>query len=260
MKKLIIYFGIIAGIMIAFLFIPVANIFIKVGFQGILKAATDRNALLAIITSFEAAFFATLISIALGTPLAYILARKKFYGKSFIESIVDLPLVIPHTVAGIALLLVLGRYGLLGQPLSYVGIKITDTILGITLAMLFVSAPFFINHAREGFEKVDPRIENVAMSLGASRFKAIMTTTLPLSIRNMVVGAIMAWARSISEFGAVIIIAYFPMVAPTYIYSQYVERGVNEAAGSAALLLLICIVVFISLRLWVTRWKAYDKD
>ncbi|KAA0007134.1 MAG: ABC transporter permease subunit [Thermoplasmata archaeon] len=260
MKGIKILIWVMAGIIIAFLFIPIVNLFIEVGFNGIAKAMADKAAMAAIATSFIAALFATLLSMAFGTPLAYLLARKNFYGKSFVESIVDLPVVIPHTVAGIALLLVLGRHGLLGQPLSYLGLRLTDTIFGVTLAMLFVSAPFFINQAREGFERVDPRMENVAMSLGASRLKAVMTTTLPISMRSIVTGAIMAWARSISEFGAVIIIAYFPMVAPTYIYSQYVERGVDYAAAPAALLLLICIAIFILLRLWAMRWRLYDKD
>ena len=163
-------------------------------------------------------------------------------------------------MAGIALLMVFGSSGLLGAPLEEFGIRIADSMLGITVAMMFVSAPFLINYAREGFEAVDPCLENIAMSLGASRFKAMATVTMPLSIRSIFVGSLMTWARAISEFGAVVVIAYFPMVAPTYIYSEYLQYGLSRAAPVAALLLLICVVIFISLRLISARWKRYDKD
>jgi len=253
-------FIILSSIMVAILFVPILNIFVYVGIDGIINAIKDKNAIASILVSFEAAFLSTLISMLFGIPLAYILARKNFIGKKIIAAIVDLPVIVPHTVAGIALLLVLGRNGLIGMPLSQIGFHLTDSLLGISLAMLFVSAPFFINYAREGFEAVDPKMENVAMSLGASRWKAITTITLPISMRNIFIGAIMAWARSISEFGAVIIIAYFPMVAPVYIYSKYIERGVAAAAAPAALLLLISILVFIVARVVANKWRRYDKD
>lgn len=252
--------AVLAAIAVIFIALPIANMLASVGIKGIAKAIADKNAINAILVSFEAAFLATLISLLFGVPLAYLLARKNFPGKTLIESIVDLPIIIPHTVAGIALLMVFGSSGLLGAPLEEFGIRIADSMLGITIAMMFVSAPFLINYAREGFEAVDPRLENIAMSLGASRFKAMATVTMPLSIRSIFVGSLMTWARAISEFGAVVVIAYFPMVAPTYIYSEYLQYGLSKAAPVAALLLLICVVIFISLRLISARWKRYDKD
>jgi len=240
-------------------FIPVANLLLSAGLSGIIKASFDRYAIKAILISFEAAFVATLLSIIFGVPLAYLMARKNFPGKSIIEGIIDLPIVIPHTVAGIALLMVLGRNGIIGAPLSQIGIRIADSMYGIVAAMMFVSAPFLINHAREGFEAVDPRMENVAISLGATRLQAITTITLPLSMRNLIVGSIMTWARAISEFGAVIVIAYFPMIAPTYIYSKYIEEGLAAAVAPAALLLLLTILVFVMARIVASKWRRYDK-
>jgi molybdate/tungstate transport system permease protein len=206
-----------------------------------------------------AAFYATVISIIFGVPLAYFLARKTFIGKKLVESIIDLPIVVPHVVAGIALLTVFGSKGLIGAPLDALGVRIADSMSGIVLAMLFVSAPFMINSAKSGFESVDPRLENVAMSLGASRTKAIMTVTIPLSSRNIFTGAVMTWARAISEFGAVVIIAYYPMAASTYIYSTYLSYGLDQSLPVAALLLLICIIIFITLRTISARWKQYDQ-
>jgi len=252
--------GVVGAVAIAFIALPIVNMFLVVGLDGLMEAWSDNNALKAIALSMQAALYATLLSMAFGVPLAYFLARKKFPGKMFIESIIDLPIVIPHTVAGIALLMVLGTHGFFGAPLEEMGIKIADSLPGIVVAMVFVAAPFLINSAREGFEAVDPRLENVAMSLGASRLKSLFTVTIPLSIRNLFVGAIMTWARAISEFGAVVVIAYFPMVAPTYIYSQYLQYGLTKAGPVAALLLLICVVIFLALRTISGRWKRYDKD
>jgi len=251
--------AVLAAIVVIFIALPIANVFASVGIKGIAKAMADKNAIEAILVSFEAAFFATLLSLLFGIPLAYLLARKEFPGKAIVESIVDLPIIVPHTVAGIALLMIFGSSGLLGVPLEEFGVRIADSMLGIVIAMMFVSTPFLINYAREGFESVDPRLENIAMSLGASRFKAMASITMPLSIRSIFVGSLMTWARAISEFGAVVVIAYFPMVAPTYIYSEFLQHGVSKAAPIAALLLLICIVIFISLRLLLARWKS-DKN
>lgn len=260
LDKVIVVASIAGAILITMLLLPILNILFSVGPNKILEAAMDRDALSAILISFEAALIATFLSFIFGVPLAYIMARKNFYGKSIIESIVDLPVVIPHTVAGVALLMVFGRRGIIGAPLDNIGVRISDSILGIVAAMMFVSAPFLINQAREGFESIDPRMENVAMSLGATRTQVLMTITLPLSIRNLLVGSIMTWARAISEFGAVIVIAYFPMVAPTYIYSKYIEQGLVASAPIAALLLLITVAIFVFMRIILSRWRIYDKD
>ncbi|HDN95683.1 MAG: molybdenum ABC transporter permease [Thermoplasmata archaeon] len=259
-ERILIYMSILGGVAVIFIALPIINVFASVGIDGIIEAMKDKNAINAIIVSFEAAFFATLLSLIFGVPLAYILARKDFPGKSLIESIIDLPVIIPHTVAGIALLMIFGSNGLIGAPLEEFGVKIVDSMLGITIAMMFVSMPFLINYAREGFEAVDPRLEYIAMSLGATKTKAIFSITLPLSIRSIFVGSLMTWARAISEFGAVVVIAYFPLTAPSYIYSQYLQYGLKKSAPIAAFLLFICIVIFISLRIASTRWKRYDKD
>ncbi|MCD6512500.1 MAG: ABC transporter permease [Thermoplasmata archaeon] len=260
MDRLMLASSVAGAFIITLLLLPVLNLLFSAGFDGLLDAITDKNALQAIFTSFEAAFLATVLSFIFGVPLAYLMARKDFFGKSVIESVIDLPIVIPHTVAGIALLMVFGRNGIIGSPLNEIGIRLSDSMAGIVMAMMFVSSPFLINHAREAFESIDPKMENVAISLGATRAKAIWSITLPLSMRNLMVGSIMTWARAISEFGAVIIIAYFPMIAPTYIYSKYVEQGLYAAMPAAALMLVLTIVIFMAMRLVIHKWRRYDTD
>ena len=184
-----------------------------------------------------------------GVPLAYILARKKFFGKSFIESIVDLPLAIPHTVAGILLLFVFGRYGMVGVLFErFFSLRFVGTKLGIIVAMLFVSLPFMVNYAREGFEMVDVRLEQVASTLGATPFEVFRRVSLPLAIRGVLTGWVLTWARAISEFGAVIILAYHPMTAPIKVYDVFTQLDLKHSSAVAVLFLVICLAGFVIFR------------
>lgn len=261
-EKTILIFTLLGVIILAFIVIPIVNMIatqVILDVDALIKTAKDLSVLKSIWLSIYAAFLATLIALIFGVPLAYVLARRDFWGKESIESIIDVPIVIPHTVAGIALLTVFGSHGLIGYPLSnYIGF--VDALPGIVVAMLFVSVPFLINSAREGFESVDPRLENVARSLGASRWKAVCEITIPLASRHILVGAIMSWARAISEFGAVVIIAYYPMIASTLIYERFLSEGLSASRPVAVLLMIVCLLVFILLRAISARWKRYDRD
>lgn len=256
MKKIeltTIFFVLMGFFILAFIVLPVATLLLSEDIGTLIETARDPLVFDAIFLSVYAAFLATLIALALGVPLAYILARKNFPGKQIINAIVDVPIVIPHTVAGIALLTVFGSTGIVG---SRAGIFV-DSIFGIIVAMLFVSAPFLINSAREGFESVDPKVENVSRSLGASPIKTFFKISLPLASRSILTGSIMTWARAISEFGAVIIIAYYPMIAPTLIWDR-LSYGINYSRPVAVLLIIICLVVFIALRT-ISR-ERHDKS
>ncbi len=169
-----------------------------------------------------------------------------------LEGIIDIPVVVPHTAAGIALLFVFGRNFLIGKAFANLGISFVDSLAGIVIAMLFISVPFLINSAKEGFNKVDVRLEKVSRSLGASAWQTFTRVTLPLAWRSILSGNIMMWARGISEFGAVIILTYYPMTAPTLIYQRYETLGLSYSQPVAALLIIICVVSFILL-----RWLAY---
>jgi len=261
-EPLMLLFYVLSLILLLFVFVTLANMIVGqvlTDFSGLVEAAQNRSVLRSISLSMYAGLLATAISFVLGVPTAYILARKDFFGKRVVESLLDIPVVVPHTVAGIALLTVFGSNGLLGGPLgSY--IQFRDALPGIVVAMLFVSTPFFTNSAREGFQSIDPRLENAARSLGAPMWKAFCFVTLPLASRHLLIGSIMCWARAISEFGAVVIIAYYPMIGPTLIYDRFLSHGLSASRPVAVLLILVTLTIFIAVRIMSAGWRVYDKD
>ncbi|MEA3309906.1 MAG: ABC transporter permease [Chloroflexota bacterium] len=203
----------------------------------------------AILRTFYASFLATAIAFFLGVPLAYMLARVEFPGQELVQGLIDLPIVVPHSAAGIALLMVFGRRMWLGRLFERVGIRFVSNFPGIVIALLFVSLSFLVNAAREGFEAVDPRLERVARTLGASPWQAFWRISFPLAWHSILSGIILMWARGLSEFGAVVILVYHPMVAPVLIYERFESFGLHYARPVAALLILICLAVFVLLRL-----------
>ena len=215
----------------------------------VLKAAvTDSEVMGSILLTLRCALWATLVCAVFGIPLAYMLARRHFPGRGLVQGIIDLPVMIPHTAAGIALLMVYGRAFLVGKAFASVGVSFVGTEAGISLAMAFVSLPFLVNAAREGFLSFDPRLERVARTLGASPWKAFFRVSLSLSWRSILSGGIMMWARGISEFGAVIVLAYHPMTAPVLIWERFESYGLKYARPVAVVLILLCLIIFAALR------------
>ena len=249
-NRLTVTFLLLGLLIFLFIVIPLAKmIFTSASEVEILwETILDSEVIGAIGLTLFAALIATLIGFILGVPLAYLLARHNFKGKRLIEGLIDVPIVVPHTAAGIALLFVFGRQTLLGQAFATVGITFIDSIAGIVIAMLFVSIPFLIDSAKEGFKKVDVRLENVARTLGASPWQAFMKIAFPLAWRSILTGNIMMWARGISEFGAVIILAYHPMIAPVLVYERFQAYGLDYARPIAVLLIIVSVLVFIALR------------
>jgi molybdate/tungstate transport system permease protein len=223
--------------------------------EGLFTAATDPVVINSIVLTLFSSFLATLIGVILGTPLAYVLARHDFPGKSIIESIIDIPVIIPHSVAGIALYALFMSRSPVGGAFGNIGIVFEDSMWGIVVAMLFVSTPFYVNAAKEGFRSINPRLERVARTLGANHWTSFYKITFPLAVRHLFSGAIMSWARGISEFGAVIMIAFYPMIAPVLIYYRFTTHGLAGSQPIAVLLILICIGVFILLRASVRYWE-----
>jgi len=248
-SKLTIPFALLAIVLVFFVGAPIANIYgvqlIK-DFEGLVRAATDpavyHSIWLSVYASALAAFFAFLF----GTPLAYILARKEFPGKSFVARIVDLPMVIPHIAAGIMLYGIFNRSGFIGGLVDEF-LLFEDALPGIVVAMLFVSLPFFVNSAREGFESVDPRLEHVSRTLGETPWRTFFKVSFPLASSHLLTGAILSWARGISEFAAVAIIAYYPKTAPVLIRDRFTAYGLTSSRPATILLVTICLVTFIFL-------------
>jgi molybdate transport system permease protein len=147
------------------------------------------------------------LTIAFGTPVAYLMARYKFTGWRVLDTLIDLPMVLPPAVAGLSLLMLFGRTGFLGSMLNTWGIDVAFTTAAVVLAQTFVAAPFYIRSARAGFESVDPKLERVAATLGESEARVFWRITVPLALPSLLSGAIMSWARGLGEFGATIMFA-----------------------------------------------------
>ena len=253
-------FWLIGGLLVLFIVLAILSIAVpELGNPGHLAdVATDPSVLLTLGITLVAGLNAVAILVLVGTPLAYALSRSTFPGKGLVESIIDLPLILPHTVAGLMVYLLFMSKGILGAPLGNVGIVFEDAYPGIVVAMVFVAIPYYVNTAREGFETVPVRLENVARTLGASRSRAFWHIALPLSSRHIYYGALLAWGRAIGEFAAVIIIAYFPMVISTLIYYRFATGGLSEAMSVALVMIVICGAIFVLFRLLLK--KKGDPD
>lgn len=242
-------FGLLGSLLVALIAWPLLRTVLSSPPAALWQTLLDREVQAAILRTFSASFLATLVATLLGVPLAYLLARTEFPGKGVVEGVIYLPIVVPHSAAGIALLLAFGRGTLLGRAFEAVGIRFVSAFPGIVLAMLFVGLSFLVSAAREGFEGVDPRLERVARTLGASSWQTFWKVSLPLAWRSILSGMILTWARGLSEFGAVVILAYHPMVAPVLLYERFESLGLAHAQPIAAWLILICLGVFVALRL-----------
>lgn len=236
------------GLMLAFIAVPLVRLAVAAPPSALRQAATTAQVRDATLLSLQAAAITAGIATILGVPLAYLLARGTFRGRGLLQAVVDLPLVVPHTVAGIALLFLFGRTGWVGAPAAALGVSFYGSQWGIVAGMLFVSAPFAVNSARVAFEAIDPRLERAALSLGASPWYAFRRVTLPLAARGVLTGAVLVYARSISEFGAVVIIAYYPVTAPVEIYNLFLQSGLTESTAAAVILLIVTLSTFIVFR------------
>lgn len=225
----------------------------------LLKVAASSRVIESILLTFGAGASAVLLLIIFGTPLAYILARSRpSRFKGVVESIIDIPLILPHTVAGLLVYLLFMRRGWLGAPLLEVGIAFEDALPGTIVAMLFVASPFYINSMREGFEKVPIHLENVARTLGAGTFTTFRTVSLPLSLRHMYSGALLAWGRAIGEFAGVIMIAYYPFIISTLIYYSFTTDGIHTSRSIAFTVIVVSFAVFYILRRMTRYLGRYD--
>jgi len=202
------------------------NLFYSVGVSSIFETLQDKETYDSIFLTLKASFYAVLFVCFTGIPLAYLIARYNFWGKSVLESLLDIPVMVPHTAAGIALLISFSN-GYIGEFLSYLGLEFIDTTTGIISAMMFLSAPFLINGAKEGFKKVDVKYEYVARTLGASKISVFLSISLPNAKNDILNGALMMWSRGLGEFGAVVIIAYHPMITPVLIYDKFNNFGLK---------------------------------
>ncbi len=244
-----------SAIILMFIIAPLAGMFLATSPSEIFETARDTEVQESIKLTLWVSLAATIIFSVAAIPLAYLLARKEFPLKAVVSGIIDLPVVIPHSAAGIAILGFVSRDSVLGKIGSAVGLNFVGHPAGIAIAMAFVSLPFLINAARDGFTGVPVRLEKAALTLGASPARVFFTISLPLAWRNIVSGLIMMFARGMSEFGAVIMVAYHPMITPILIYERFGAFGLKYARPVSVLFIMISLAVFIALRL-----LARNKD
>ena len=248
-RGLMFVFSLAGGLLLAFIALPLLQLYGTQTPASLMRVAAMAEVRNAILLSVEAAFLATACAALLGVPLAYLLARSAFPGKGLVEAVVDLPLAVPHTVVGIALLFVFGRTGIVGAPISeFTGYQFWGSAGGIVIAMLYVAVPYTVNAARVGFEAVDPRLEKVARTLGAGRWAVFLQVSLPLAARGILTGLTLTFARSISEFGSVIVLTYYPMTAPVKIYDMFLQFGLGDSSAMAALFLAVTLSLFVLFR------------
>jgi molybdate/tungstate transport system permease protein len=248
--------ALLGAVLVLFIVGPLLRLLWEASPATLAEAGRDAEVRDAIALTVICATASTLLAVLLGLPLAYALARARFPGSRLLSGILDLPIVIPHPVAGIALLLFLGRHSSVGAVLAQAGIEVVSQVPGIVAAMLFVSAPLVVNGAREAFVGVDPKLERVARTLGDTGWTAFRRVTLPLAGRGILAGSLLAWGRSVSEFGAIVILAYHPKVASILIFDRFTLYGLPAAVPAAALLLMVALLVFLLLRFLEPRTQA----
>jgi molybdate transport system permease protein len=190
----------------------------------------------------------TISAVAFGTPLAYMLAHWKFRFKSWIELIIDLPIVLPPSVAGLALLIAFGRRGLFGTLLNILGISLPFTTAAVVLAQIFVSSPLYVRSARVGFAEIDKQLEEAAHVEGANHWQLFYEVMLPLAGRTLLSGAILTWTRALGEFGATILFAGnlegVTQTMPMAIYLGF-ERNIGVALSLSVLLVFVSILLLL---------------
>lgn len=245
-------------LLLALLALPILALLWRAGSDGMFMFIAEPSAVAALRLSLITSSVSVLIAIATGTPLAFVLARRKFSGKTFLELVIDLPIVLPPSVAGIALLIAFGRQGVFGSVLHSLGIQLPFTTTAVILAQTFVSAPLFVRAARIGFAEIDHQVVEAAYVEGSNEWQLFRFLMFPLAGRAILSGAILAWTRAIGEFGATILFAGnlegVTQTMPLAIYLG-LERSLSIA------LALSTVLVFVSfLLLLVTRWLEDHTD
>ena len=253
-------FVLLGGLMVVLLAVPVLMLLWRGLTSEPLRFLADPTVQAALRLSAWTSSAATLIALILGMPLAYLLARNRFAGRTLLEVLVDLPIVLPPSVAGIALLVAFGRRGLLGAALAPLGVSLPFTSAAVVLAQVFVAAPLFIRAARLGFNAVDAQLEEAAYTEGASQWQLFRHVMFPLTGRALFAGLVLCWARALGEFGATILFAgNLPgrtQTMPLAIFIGF-QQDLGIALALASILLIVSGLVLGVLRKIESEARLY---
>ena len=237
-------------LLVFFVLFPVLVIVLQEDPRNIVNIMQEKEVQQAVGLTLLTATLSSIILAVFCIPLAYVVSRVKFYGKPFLLSVLDIPVIIPQSAAGIALLQVFGKNQFIGESVfKLTGLQFDGTILGIILAQVFVSLPFLFKSALAAFDAVPVSLEQQARILGASSFGAFARVALPLSMRGIFMGTVLAWARAAGEFGAVFFIAPDPLTAPIAVYTRFSSLGLEQSAPLVTAILMFSVVLFFSLQL-----------
>jgi molybdate transport system permease protein len=245
------------GLLVLFLVVPIIALFWEAGSSSALWATMRQSVVVdALKLTGETSLVTACVALLLGTPLAWVMARRTFPGKGAIEVLIDLPLVLPPVVAGVALLMAFGRNGLLGSDLRVLGLELPFTTTAVVMAQLFVSVPFYVRGALLGFRLVPIDVEEAAAIDGASAWGTFRHVTLPLALPGITSGIILCWARAVSEFGATLLFAGNiqgrTQTMPLAIVSA-METSLNSALALAVLLVIAAALVLVISRLFTAE-------
>lgn len=237
-------------ILLFFLMLPLIAVIwraLPIRVEGWLSAATFDALRLSLFTATLSALFAILI----GTPVAYFLAREDFHGKAIVDALIDVPMVLPPAVAGLALLMAFGRQGLIGPALASIGIELPFTTVAVVIAETFVAAPFYVRAAKAGFASVDRGLEQMSALLGVSNLRTFWRVTLPLAAPSLFGGILMTWARALGEFGATIMFAgNFQGRTQTMPLAIYIglESNLDSALALSVTLIIVSFGILAAVR------------
>jgi len=254
LRKIMVFFSLLSVVILFFLTYPFVSLMLLADPKLLGFTLSSATIIRALLLTLEAATLSTLILMVFGVPLAYILARFEFRGKKLVEAITDLPLVIPHAVVGIMVLIAFGPKSPFSSILENIGVIIENSFWAIVAVFCFVGAPLLIDCAKDGFASIDPYLEGVARCMGAGAGRTFYTISLPLASKSILTGALLAWARSMSEVGALLIIAYYPKTINVLVIEWFNIYGLRYTVALTLILLSISIIVFVVLR-WILRWK-----
>ena len=252
----VLFFG-ASAVAFVFLALPVAAIFTQVGPGRMVRLLSNPVVTDALIVSFKTTFEALALILVFGTPAAYLVASRRFRGRTLLVTLVELPLVLPPAVAGLGLLATFGRFGLLGSTLGALGLSISFTQTAVVLAIAFVASPLYIRTAIAAFQAVDPNLVAASRTLGAGSTRTFFRVVLPLAFNGLAAGGALAFARSLGEFGATIMFAGslqgVTQTLPLAIYEQFAVNF-DVAVAMGGLLVAISAVLLVSLRL-ILSWQ-----
>jgi molybdate transport system permease protein len=249
---------IVIAVVMAFLLLPIVALFTYQPVHDLINNFGTKVATDAVIVSLKTNAIAFAIMIALGTPFAYVIGRRRFPGRSVVITLVEVPLVMPPAVAGLGLLVAFGRFGLLGHTLTVLGIDLAFTQAAVVLAILFVASPFYLRGAIAAFEAVDSTLLDVASTLGAGPLRRMVRVAMPLASAGLGAAAALAFARGVGEFGATILFAGSfegtTQTLPLAVYSLF-DANLDQAVAIGVLLIIVSAAILLASKL-VGSWAS----